>query len=54
MCARCGDIAVALIGVDIGRTIRFLLVGPEKGDEFAFDVTARPPQQLKEIIELVG
>src|SRR3954469_12440425 len=55
MCAKCGDIAVALIGMDVGRSIRFLLVGAEKSDS-PIEATGhhRPPQQLREIIELIG
>uniref|UniRef100_A0A915ES34 E3 ubiquitin-protein ligase n=1 Tax=Ditylenchus dipsaci TaxID=166011 RepID=A0A915ES34_9BILA len=59
MCSKCGDIAVGLITMDIGRTIRYLLVGPAKSDDANsssnnFDITARPAQQLREIIELIG
>lgn len=33
MCSKCGELAVALIKMDFGRTIRYLLVGAEKVDE---------------------
>lgn len=52
MCTKCGDIAVALIKMDFARTLRYLLVGPS--DDATFDITSRPTQQMREIIELIG
>lgn len=54
MCTKCGDIAVALINIDFGRTLRYLLIGHEKSDDISFDVSSRPLPQLREIIELIG
>ncbi|KAI1712208.1 HECT-domain (ubiquitin-transferase) domain-containing protein [Ditylenchus destructor] len=64
MCTKCGELAVALIKMDFGRTIRYLLVGPEKVDDlntgsnslsnFSFEIGTRPAPQLREIIELIG
>lgn len=54
MCGKCGDIAVALVKADFGRTVRFLLVNSDKKEVTTVDVACRPPQQLREIVELVG
>lgn len=54
MCTKCGDIAVALINIEFGRTLRYLLIGHEKSDGIIFDVSSRPLPQLREIIELIG
>lgn len=54
MCTKCGDIAVALINMDFGRTLRYLLIGHDKNEDILFDVSSRPLPQLREIIELIG
>lgn len=57
MGAKCGDLAVSMIKMDFGRTIRYLLVGSEKSDRtesVTVDVNTRPAQYILEIIELIG
>ncbi|VDN51984.1 unnamed protein product [Dracunculus medinensis] len=61
MAARCSDIAVALIDMDVqgytvvdcARTIRFLIVGTESTDRL-IEVVNRPPQHLQELVFLAG
>ncbi|KAL3109775.1 hypothetical protein niasHT_012992 [Heterodera trifolii] len=75
ICSQCSEAALALVRMDFGNTIRFLLVGSEKsgdkpsgavaegadaprqsfsGTKLNVDLMLRPPQQLREIISLVG
>lgn len=54
MCS-CGDLAVALFGMDFSKTLRYLLIGSEKKmDQPSIDATIRPAQQLREIVDLIG
>uniref|UniRef100_A0A183BSI5 E3 ubiquitin-protein ligase n=1 Tax=Globodera pallida TaxID=36090 RepID=A0A183BSI5_GLOPA len=73
ICSQCSEAALALVRMDFGNTIRFLLVGTEKSADSdiasgggtprqsssgtkigGVDLVLRPPQQLREIISLVG
>ncbi|KAL3091895.1 hypothetical protein niasHS_005523 [Heterodera schachtii] len=75
ICSQCSEAALALVRMDFGNTIRFLLVDSEKsedkpsgavaegadaprqsfsGTKLNVDLMLRPPQQLREIISLVG
>uniref|UniRef100_A0A7E4VH56 E3 ubiquitin-protein ligase n=1 Tax=Panagrellus redivivus TaxID=6233 RepID=A0A7E4VH56_PANRE len=53
MCMRCTDIVSALIDMEFGRTLRFLIVGTDRGDA-TVDVNLRSPQHTREIVSLVG
>jgi E3 ubiquitin-protein ligase TRIP12 len=53
MCIKCSDVVSALINMEFGRTLRFLLIGTERADA-SVDITLRPPQHMREIISLIS
>lgn len=54
MCASCPDLAVVLLKQKIADTLCYLLVGTSEQTEAAVELVSRTPQELYEIVCLIG
>ncbi|KAJ8310279.1 hypothetical protein KUTeg_012144 [Tegillarca granosa] len=54
MCASCPDLAVILLKQKIAETLCYLLVGTSEHDKKPLELVSRTPQELYEIVCLIG
>ncbi|XP_064639626.1 E3 ubiquitin-protein ligase TRIP12-like isoform X2 [Lineus longissimus] len=54
MCASCPDLAVVLLKQNIADTLCYLLVGPSDQASQTVELVSRSPQELYEIVSLIG